>query len=328
MTKLDRSDFLKLAASTTLAEAIAAPAPVGAQALRPVHVLSVPTDGVKSILYAQKAGLFRKRGIDADIVSTGSGAAIFAAVIGGGADVGSGSLFPVFAAYGRGLPLRIIAPASYYSSDHADSLLLVRKDSPIQTARDLNGKILGVDAVKDVYSVATQAWVDQHGGDGQSLKPVELKPTEQLEALDTGRIDAAVFKTPFLTVALDTGKFRLLGKPLDAIAPHFLLSCWVATADYIAKNPEIVSGFVAALTEAARYTNAHQAATVDMVAAFTGEEPVQVARSIRSITAESVTLADLQLPLDFALKNGIVTQRFDLSGLLAASVPIDRGPRA
>lgn len=328
MTTFDRADFLKLTACAVLAPAVSAPLAAAAEDLRTVHVLAVPTDGVKSILYAEKAGLFRKRGIDADIVPTGSGAAIFAAVVGGGADVGSGSLFPVFAAYGRGLPLRIIAPASYYSSDHPDSLLLVKKDSPIQNARDLNGKILGVDAVKDVYSVATQAWVTQHGGDGSSLRPVELKPSEQLSALDTGRIDAAVFKTPFLTVALDTGKFRLLGKPLDAIGSHFLLSCWVATADYIAKNTELVNGFVAALTEAAKYTNAHQAATVDMVAAFTGQEASQVARSIRSITAESISLADVQAPLDFALKYGIIAQRFDVAGLLAPSVPLSRGSRA
>jgi NitT/TauT family transport system substrate-binding protein len=167
-------------------------------------------------------------------------------------------------------------------------------------------------------------WVSQNGGDGKSLRPVELKPTEQLSALDVGRIDAAVFKTPFLTTALDSGKFRLLGKPLDAIAPHFLLSCWVATADFIAKNPAVVNAFVAALGESAKYTNAHQAATVDMVAAFTGQEPAVVARSIRSVTAESVALADLQLPLDFAVKSGIIDKPFELTGLLAPSVPLNR----
>jgi NitT/TauT family transport system substrate-binding protein len=328
MMKLDRGDFLKLAASATLTAATGAPLAAAADDLKQMHVLGVPTDGVKAILYAEKAGLFRKHGIDVDTVSTGSGAAIFAAVVGGTADAGSGRLFPVFAAFGRGLPLRMIAPASYYSSDHADSLLLVKKDSPIKTARDLNGKILGVDAIKDVYSVATQAWVTQQGGDGNSVRPVELKPTEQLSALDTGRIDAAVFKTPFVTVALDTGKFRVFGKPLDAIAPHFLLSCWVANEDYITKNPAIVSGFVAAMTEAAHYTNAHQAETVDLVASFTGQEPAQVAHAIRSISAESVTLADLQAPLDFALKYGIVTRGFDVSGLLAPGFPLAKGSRA
>src|ERR1700753_1954904 len=104
---MDRETFIKLAGSAAPAGAAGMPAFASAQELRTVHVLGVPTDGVKSTLYAQKAGLFRKHGIHADIQPMGSGAAIFAAVVGGAADVGSGSLFPIFAAYTRNVPLRI-----------------------------------------------------------------------------------------------------------------------------------------------------------------------------------------------------------------------------
>jgi len=276
------------------------------------------------LIYAQKAGLFRKHGIDAKIVGMGSGAAIYAGVIGGSADFGSGSLWPVYQAYIHGLPLRIIAPASIYSSKHPDGFLLVRKDAPIHEARDLNGKILGGDAVNDIGVVSTRAWVDQHGGDGKSLRTVELKQTEQLEALDSGRIDAVTLKPPYLTVAQQSGKFRVLGTPYDAVAPLFLLSCWVATVDYIAKNPDIVKGFVAGLMEAARYTNAHEAETIDLVAQFSGQDPGQLASGLRSTTAESITLAEMQAPLDFAYKWGVITQHFDLSGLLAPTMPISR----
>ena len=137
----------------------------------------VETDGVKSLLYAQSAGLFRNHGIAADIVPMGSGAAIFSAIIGGSADIGSGSLFPVFAAYARGVPLRIIAPASLYASDHADKLLLVQKAGPIRAAPDLNGKTVGVDAVKDVNGTATRAWLDLHGGAGRSSTRRSVLPS-------------------------------------------------------------------------------------------------------------------------------------------------------
>jgi NitT/TauT family transport system substrate-binding protein len=322
---LDRGDFIKLGALASLGGVVSAPGAASAQDLKTVNVLAVPTDGVKSLLYAQKENLFRKHGINASVVSMGSGAAIFAAVVGGAADIGSGSLFPVFAAYSRGLPLRIIAPASLYTSANADALLLVQKDSPIRSGHDLNGKTIGVDAIKDLYSVATRAWVDQHGGDGSSLKPVELKPSEQAGALEAGRIDAAVFKTPFVTIAMDSGKFRLLGKPLDAIGPRFLVSGWVASVDFITKNPAIATGFAQAMSEAAKYTNAHQSETTDLVAAFTGQDAAQVGHGVRSTTAESITLADLQRPMDFAVKYGIMDKSFDVKGLLAPSVPLGRG---
>ena len=321
---LRRGEFVKLAAASAAGGFGVSSAPAAAQDLHAVNVLEVPTDGAKSVLYAQKAGLFRKHGIDAKIVGMGSGAAIYAGVIGGSADFGSGSLWPVYQAYIHGLPLRIIAPASIYSSKHPDGFLLVRKDAPIHEARDLNGKILGGDAVNDIGVVSTRAWVDQHGGDGKSLRTVELKQTEQLEALDSGRIDAVTLKPPYLTVAQQSGKFRVLGTPYDAVAPLFLLSCWVATVDYIAKNPDIVKGFVAGLMEAARYTNAHEAETIDLVAQFSGQDPGQLASGLRSTTAESITLAEMQAPLDFAYKWGVITQHFDLSGLLAPTMPISR----
>src|ERR1700761_8161400 len=118
---LQRGDVIKLASSASLGAALAAPAGVAAQDLRKLRIIAVPTDGVKSTLYAQKAGLFKKRGLTVDIAAMSSGAAIFPAVVSGSADIGSGSLFPVFAAFNRGIPVRIIAPASFYTSDHADS---------------------------------------------------------------------------------------------------------------------------------------------------------------------------------------------------------------
>lgn len=314
---LRRGTFLGLAAGAALGTAFAVPDLAAADDLRTLRILAVPTDGVKSTLYAQRANLFREHGLQADVTPLGSGAAIFAALVGDAADIGSGSLFPVFAAYSRGIPLRIVAPASLYTSDRADALLVVLKDSQIQSGHDMNGKTIAADSIKDVYATATRAWVDQHGGDGSSLRAVELKPTEQVNALEAGRIDAVVLKSPYLQTALAGGKVRVLAKPLDAIAPRFLLSCWVATADFVAKNPAVVSGYDAAMAEAARYTNAHQSATTEMVAAFTGQDAAVLEHGIRSVTAETLLLSDIQPALDFAVKYGIIEKGFDVSGLLA-----------
>jgi NitT/TauT family transport system substrate-binding protein len=321
---LRRRDFVRIAA------AFAAAAPLAIEAAdvpRTLRVLCIKTDGIKSLLYAQKANLFAKRGLAIDVVTMASGGAILPALLGGSAEIGAANLFPVFAAYARGVPLRMIAPASLYSSDHADSVLLVRNDSLLQKAHDLEGKAIGVDSLGDVYTIATRAWVDQGGGDGQTLRPLELPPTEQFAALDAGRVDAAVFKTPFATVALESGKFRVLGKPLDAIAPRFLLSCWVATIDFIAKNPQAVSSYVTTMADGARYTNAHQPETADMMAQFTGQDPALVRRAVRSTTAVSVTIEQLQRPLDIAYKYGIIPQRFDASAVLAAGFPLEKRAR-
>ena len=322
--QMGRRDFIASTTGATIGATTYMSGAASADDLHKINVLEVPTDGAKSVLYAQKAGLFRKRGIDADIIALGSGPAIYAAVIGGSADIGSGSLWTAFEAYARGIPLRLIAPASIYASTHPDGFTLVRKDSPIKTPADLNGKIVGGDSATDISIIALRAWLDQHGGDGKSIITLDLKQTQQVEALAAGRIDAATLKPPYLTVAMASGKFHILGKPYDAIAPRFLLSCWVAMADYIAKNSDLVKNFVDGLSEAARYTNAHEAQTVDLVAAFSGQDPAQIAQGIRSTTAVTATLPMMQVMLDFAVKYGVMSQGFDLKGILAPQFPLSR----
>lgn len=285
-------------------------------------MLSVPNDATKGLLYARKAGLFEKHGLHVDVAAMTSGAAVFAALVGGAAQFGSGSLFPVFSAFARGVPLRIVAPIQVYTTTNADTWIIVRKDSAVHSARDLDGKLLGVTALNDTDEFSSRGWVTMNGGDGKSLHAVELPAANMAAALDAGRIDAAIFRPPFLTVAVDSGKYRVVGKPYDAIAPRFLQACWVSTADYVAKNATVVRDFVAAVGESARYVNAHQAETIPLVAEFSGADPALLARGVRARLADSITLADVQKPLDFAVANGLIKQKFDVRDLLAPSVPL------
>ncbi len=316
-----RGHFTRLAGTASLAPLLRV-APARAQAVQTLRVLTVRTDAVKTLLWAQQQNLFGAHGLAIDLVNTGSSAASLTALVGGSADIAAGSLFATFAAIAHDIPVKFIAPEAFYLSDHADSVLLVKTDSPIRTPSDLNGKVIGVDSLKDLYTLATRGWVDNGGGDGASLKPVEIPPPEQLAALIAGRIDAGVFKAPFLSVALAGGKARLLGKPLDAVAPRFLISAWIASSDFIAKNAQAVRSFQTVMAQAAQYTNAHQDATVDIVAKFTGQEAAQVRASVRATSAVAVTLPELQHPLDFAYKYKLIDRALDAGTMLAAGFPV------
>jgi NitT/TauT family transport system substrate-binding protein len=319
---LSRRNFLKIGGVGSLGASTIGRA--SADDLKVVRAITVPSDAAKQILYPQRANLFRRQGIQVELSSMASGAAIFAAIVGGSADVGTGSLFPVFTAYGHGIPLRIIAPSGVYSTDKCDTWLLVRKDSLIHTPRDLNGKIMGAPGPDDIFVHATRVWLDEHGGDGKSLRPIELTSSEQLAALTAGRVDAVVLRPPYLTVAMQSGNVRVLGKPLDVIAPHFLVSVWVATADYIAANANTVKAFVAGLAEGARYTNAHPNEAAQMVAQFSGQDASLLEHGVRSVTGESITLSDVQKPLDFAYKHGVIDQHFDAQSVVSSSALLPR----
>ena len=321
---LRRSAFMKLTIGVSLGATVASPQVAAAQSLTPLRVLSLPVDPVKQVLYAMQSGIFRKHGLQVDLSPMSSGAAMVSAVVGGSAEFGAGTLFTIANAHGRGIPVQMIAPIAIYDTDQCDEWLLVRKDSAIHTARDLNGKIMAADAPNDISVAATRAWIDQHGGDGKSLQSLGMSSSEQLSALQQGRVDLVVLKPPFLTIGMNSGRVRPLGKPLDAIAPHFLLSCWIATTDYITKNPATVKAFVDGLVEAARYTNRHQAETIPLVAQFSKQDPAQIREGVRSVIAESVSLDELQRPLDFAFAHGVIDKHYDARVMLSPFVPMTK----
>ena len=75
-----------------------------------------------------------------------------------------------------------------------------REELADQTAKDLNGKTIGITGVKNITHISTMPWMDANGGD-PSAKYIELKFSEMAAAVASGRIDAGVTAEPDLSVA-------------------------------------------------------------------------------------------------------------------------------
>ncbi len=90
---------MKRSSALLALSALALPYRAGAQALTKVTLVSTAGTAPGPAVYAEKTGLFRKYGLDVAHTQMNSGAAIVAAVVGGSADIGSGSSFSVVTAY-------------------------------------------------------------------------------------------------------------------------------------------------------------------------------------------------------------------------------------
>lgn len=311
--------MLRLGAAAPLAAA-AAPLRLAAQTLAPLKIVSAPTMGARAALYAQQAGIFRKYGLAVEIIAMASGAAGMAALLGGSVDVDYVNLISLAQAHEKGIGAQIIAPGNYYDTNHPYALLFVRKDAPVKTGRDLNGKTIASGALKDINAICTLAWIDANGGDSKTVRAIEVSNPTIMAALDEERIDAATLLPPFQTVALESGKYRTLGKSYDAVAKHFAVAGWVASSDFIAKNPDVALRFTNAMRESAAETNANPAKSNDLVAAFTKVDAGLVARSVGSGDPPYLDVADVQPVIEAAVKYGVVGKSFDGAELLNAAV--------
>jgi NitT/TauT family transport system substrate-binding protein len=317
MMRISRRTALS-AAATIAAGAGLLRRPAGAQETS-ITLATLINDTATAALYAAKAGIFKRYGLNAELQIMNSGAAAAAAIAGGAAQFGISSLVTLIEAHERRVGFTLVAPAGTVTSDVPYSQFVVRKDATWKTGRDFNGRLVGVPALKDLDSVAIMNWVDQTGGDSRTLRFVELPAVASVVAIEDGRIDGANLNTPTLTRALDGGKLRTLAQIFDAIAPRFTNTGWFTTSDYVAKNRGVVDRFARALRDSALYCNTHHAETVPMVAQNAKLDEALVARMPRITFGEFLTARDIQPVIDVAFKYKTIDKRFDAQELISAA---------
>jgi NitT/TauT family transport system substrate-binding protein len=229
--------------------------PAGAQTLPTLHIATGGKETDAEVFYAADLGFFTKAGINADISVMQNGAAIGSAVASGALQVGSSSTLIIANAVAKGLPFVFIAPGGQYNDATPALALVVPAGSPIQTAKELSGKTIGVLALRGIDQSSAMKWIDDNGGDSAAVKFVEIPPPEMTNALARGTVDAAQLAEPFLSGAAKT--VRVIGKSYGAVAKSWMVAGWFATSDWVAQNPDLVRRFDEAMRMSADWANAN-----------------------------------------------------------------------
>ena len=159
----------------------------------------------------QKAGIFKKYGLNLDLLFTGAGAEVMGAIIGGSVDLSVASgISTVIGGYGKGAPLRI------FSSEMAgqpEIYWFVPANSPIKTLADMNGKTIGYSATGSSSHAALLALLSQ---EKVSAVPTALGGvTLSITAGMSGQVDAAWSAMPYGLKDLEEGKIRIIAKAAD-----------------------------------------------------------------------------------------------------------------
>jgi NitT/TauT family transport system substrate-binding protein len=283
-----------------------------------ISVILPPSTDVAPLLYADHAGLFTKAGLNVQITQLPNGATIAAAIAGGSGQIGFSSLSALITGHARGLPFQLVAPGGVYTADDPYAYMLVRSDSPIRTGRDLNGKTLGSASIGDLDTVSAYAWMDQNGGDVKTTHVIELANPVLSRALIDGRIDAVSIGQPWVTLALDSGKIRTIGKSFSAIAPRFLMSAYFSTAAFATANPDALERFERVVSDASAYVNAHHDVIIPLLASFTKQDPALIARTMKGSDAQYLDAKDIQPMIDVSAKFGMIAKPFKAEDMMSS----------
>jgi NitT/TauT family transport system substrate-binding protein len=283
-----------------------------------IRVGSSTDDAIRPVLYAVQAGLFKKAGLNVEVVKLQNGAAVAAAVAGGSAEMGKGSALTAIQAHAKGLPFTVTTNLADYSSDTPDTAMIVANNSPITNVKDLAGKTIGLIGLQDFNSLSIYTWLAANGVDANSVKFVEIPNSASLTAVETGRIDATLVLEPTYARAVGMQKFRVIGSPWTAVGKRFSEAVIFANTSWVAAHADAVAKFNRAVRDAAAYVASHEQETKPLAAEFAGFDAATLTDFHPPSRAATMSAAELQPVIDAAAKFKMIPAAFPARDLICS----------
>lgn len=191
-------------------------------------------------------------------------------VVSGQFEFGFSNMTSLMIAQSNNVPVRAVANgiASTGEAGKDFAALTVKGDSPVGSAKELEGKKVAINTLKNINETAVRASVRTAGGDPDEVEFVELAFDQMPAALDGGRIDAAMVVEPALATIKNQGG-REIASPMIDIAPKLTVAMYFTSTQYARKNPDVVKKFQEATAESLAYADAHPDEVREIVTTYT-----------------------------------------------------------
>jgi NitT/TauT family transport system substrate-binding protein len=265
--------------------------PGGSDELIPVKVGTIPIVHAAALVLGIEKGFFEEEGLDVEFDTAAGGAAIVPGLTSGEFQFGLANPVSPMLAASQGLDIVLVANADHAEANpvvnadgwvEAPDVVLVREDSGIESAADLNGRSVAVNTFKGIAELTVKSAADRLGADSSTFDLVEVGFPDMLGALESGAVDAIVVSEPFYTIArgADT-EYRGLFSYMSEAGPELPGDVYFATREYAEANPDVISAFAAAAHRSNAYAQAHKDEARAILSTYT---------SIDAATAEQIFL--------------------------------------
>jgi NitT/TauT family transport system substrate-binding protein len=265
--------------------------------------------------FIKGSGTFAKYGFDVEASGMNNVGAVLAAMSGGALEMGVADLILGVKALLQGAPILMIAGSALYLASAPGSILAVTPNSPIRTAKDLTGKTISVPTLGALSASTLLAWLPKNGVDPSQVKMIEVPQPAVVPALERGTIDVGLLGEPFITG--NKARIRDIGHPFDMIGKRFPIAVWYAAKSWIESDLPRARKVVAAIYDNARWDNAHQAETFQILVRDAHFDPEGLQGMTRSVFATDLTPAQIQPTMDFCYQYKILDRHVDATTLIA-----------
>lgn len=224
----------------------------------------------------------------------------------------------------QGVPIKIL-----YLGHRDGSTVMVQKDSPAKSLRDLRGKTFAIPSKYSNQNLVIHKLMEDQGIKPDEIRFVEMPPPDMPGALASKAIDAYFVGEPHAARAELDGSGRVLYHAKD-IWPQFISCVLVATEKLIQEKPDVVRDLVRGIAESGEWAETHRLDAAKVAAPYFRQDE-KVVRYVLTQPPDRVsyrmltpTDEDLGKILEMGLKAGILQKRIEMKDLIDRSfIPTD-----
>jgi NitT/TauT family transport system substrate-binding protein len=284
-----------------------------------LNVGVIPIADVAPLYLGIKKGFFKEQNLTVNPKLAEGGAAITPAVLSGDFQIGFSNTISLLIAASQGLPVQIISQGVLGGADESEAWadLLVLRDGPIKSPKDLEGKTIAVNTLSNICEVTIKASLEKEGVAVDTLEFTEVEFPDMNAALEAGRVDGACVVEPFVSQGTGPdGQARGIDPFYVRTAPDLTVATYFTTKEYAEQNEDVVNRFVRAMNKSLDFAQANPDLVRKALLDYT-EIPPEAAEAITLPQWRTDLSEDtIELLSDLSVKYGLIEEKPDLDELI------------
>jgi NitT/TauT family transport system substrate-binding protein len=272
---------------------------------------------VAPIYLGKEKGFFAEHDINLTLEPAEAGTETIPAVLNSHQQFGFSNVVTLLAAKSQGLPVKVVSNGINSTGVDGEDFgsLMVNRDSPVRTVKDLAGRRVAVNVLENVVELGVRASAREAGIDPDSVEYVKLPFPEMPAALAAGQVDAAFVVEPFQQLVRAQGGRAVASSMVD-IAPDLSVAMYFTSEQLATENPDLVRRFTEAMAESLAYADANPDEARAILPSYTQIPPEVIPDLTLPKWPADINRASVQAVVDLATEEDILPSTPDLDSLL------------
>jgi NitT/TauT family transport system substrate-binding protein len=267
--------------------------PALAQSVTKVTLGYTATSDFVGAFCAQEEGFFRARGLDVAFQLIPLNSNIPAALQADSVQIGGPTPSVMIQATDGGLDLVAVAGASFTSKNVPNYGFIERAGAGITSAKDAEGKRIGVPGLNAFLHVLFRKWLTEKGADWKKVNFVETPFLQMPDIIRGGSVDGLVTGSPLMERMISANTARLVSLFHTELPEGLPSILYATTRSWAAQNQQLVRAFREGLGEGAAFLKANDAKAREHMGKYIRLPPEVIRTAIISFQKPEITAQEL-----------------------------------